>query len=93
MKIQVRKVLEKIEEWENPATHKVEKIKIPYENGFVEEMEINLSDISAFTGNKSTRLIGIGKNLYPLTMKSWKEVKKTLSKSEVGRRFNLEKQN
>ena len=55
-------------------------IKIPYENGFVEEMEIGLNDISAFTGNKSTRLIGIGKNLYPLTMKSWKEVKRTLSK-------------
>lgn len=92
MKIQIRKFEEKIEEWENPITHKVEKTHIPYENGFVEEMSIEPRDISAFNTTKSIRLIGIGKNLYYLTLKSWKNVKKELSKSGLLYRFDLSKQ-
>ena len=90
MKIQVRKIVEKTIEWKDNLG-KTHKEKIPYENGYVEEMEINPKDISAFSTMKSVRLIGIGKNLYPLTLKSWKQAKKELAKTDILQRLNYSK--
>lgn len=42
---------------------------------------------------KSVRLIGIGRKLYLLTLKSWKEIKKQLERTDILERFNLEKAN
>lgn len=91
MKIKVRKQVEQVETWKNPYTGKQEKSSTIVENGFVEEMEINPMEISVFSLNKSLRLIGIGKNLYPMTLKSWKETKKELSKTDILRRLSAEK--
>ena len=91
MKIKVRKQIEQIETWENPYTGKQEKNSTIVENGFVEEMEINPMEISAFSLDKSLRLIGIGRKLYPMTLKSWKDTKKELSKTDILRRLSAEK--
>lgn len=93
MKIKVRKQIENIETWKDPYTGKTFKNTTVSENGFVEEMEINPVEITSFSSEKSIRLIGIDKKLYPLTLKSWKEIKKELFKTDFLRRFNLEKTN
>lgn len=93
MKIKVRKQIKNTETWRDLYTGKIFKNITVSENGFIEEMEIDPKEISAFSSNKSVRLIGIGKKLYPMTLKSWKETKKELSKTEILRRFNLEKIN
>lgn len=90
MKIQVRKIAEKTVEWKDNLG-KIHKEKVQYENGYVEEMEINPMDISAFSTMKSVRLIGIDKNLYYLTLKSWKKVKKELAKNGILQRLSLVK--
>ncbi len=90
MKIQVRKIAEKTVEWKDNLG-KIHKEKVQYENGYVEEMEINPKDISAFSTMKSIRLIGIGKNLYPLTLKSWKQAKKELAKTDILQKLNYSK--
>lgn len=92
MKIQVRKIAEKTVEWKDNLG-KIHKEKVQYENGYVEEMEINPKDISAFSTMKSIRLIGIGKNLYPLTLKSWKQAKKELAKTDILQKLNYSKAN
>lgn len=48
-------------------------------------------EISAFSLDKSLRLIGIGRKLYPMTLKSWKDTKKELSKTDILRRLSAEK--
>ena len=93
MKIKVRKQIENVETWKDPYTGKAYKNTTVSENGFVEEMEINPVEITSFSSEKSIRLIGIDKKLYPLTLKSWKEIKKELFKTDFLRRFNLEKTN
>ena len=93
MKIKVRKQIENVETWKDPYTGKTFKNTTVSENGFVEEIEINPVEITSFSSEKSIRLIGIGKKLYPLTLKSWKEIKKELFKTDFLRRFNLEKTN
>lgn len=93
MKIKVRKQIENVETWKDPCTGKTFKNTTVSENGFVEEIEINPVEITSFSSEKSIRLIGIGKKLYPLTLKSWKEIKKELFKTDFLRRFNLEKTN
>lgn len=93
MKIKVRKQIENVETCKDPYTGKTFKNTTVSENGFVEEMEINPVEITSFSSEKSIRLIGIGKKLYPLTLKSWKEIKKELFKTDFLRRFNLEKTN
>lgn len=93
MKIKVRKQIENVETWKDPYTGKTFKNTTVSENGFVEEMEINPVEITSFSSEKSIRLIGIDKKLYPLTLKSWKEIKKELFKTDFLRRFNLEKTN
>lgn len=91
MKIQTRKIAEKVEYLKDEVTGKEYKYVTNYENGYVEEQEIELNDISTFSKEKNTRIIGIGKNLYLLTLKSWKEVKNTLEKSGLMYKFNFEK--
>ena len=93
MKIKVRKQIENVETWKDPYTGKTFKNTTVSENGFVEEIEINPVEITSFSSEKSIRLIGIDKKLYPLTLKSWKEIKKELFKTDFLRRFNLEKTN
>lgn len=93
MKIKVRKQIENVETWKNPYTGKTFKNTTISENGFVEEIEIDPREISAFSFEKTVRLIGIGRKLYPLTLKSWKEIKKQLEKTDILRRFCLEKVN
>ena len=90
MKIQVRKIAEKTVEWKDNLG-KIHKEKVQYENGYVEEMEINPKDISAFSTMKSVRLIGVDKKLYPLTLKSWKQVKKELAKTDILQKLNCSK--
>ena len=93
MKIKVRKQIENVETWKDPYTGKTFKNTTVSENGFVEEMEINPVEITSFSSEKSIRLIGIDKKLYPLTLKSWKEIKKQLARTDILERFNLEKAN
>lgn len=45
-----------------------------------EEIEFDMMDVGVVSANKSMRLIGIGKNLYKLTMKSYKQLKKELNR-------------
>lgn len=87
MKIQVRKIAEKTLQYKD-EDGKIYREKYQYENGYVEEMEIDPRDISAFSQMKSVRLIGIGKNLYLLTLKSWKQIKKELQNSEIFHRLD-----
>ena len=90
MKIQVRKIAEKTLQYKD-EDGKIYKEKYQYENGYVEEMEIDPRDISAFSQMKSVRLIGIGKKLYLLTLKSWKQVKKELAKTDILQKLNYSK--
>ena len=93
MKIKVRKQIENVETCKDLYTGKTFKNTTVSENGFVEDMEINPAEITSFSSEKSIRLIGIGKKLYPLTLKSWKEIKKQLARTDILERFNLEKAN
>lgn len=95
MKIQIRKIINEETKEFDEHTNRYYKIHNSYENGYVEEIEINdpAKEISAFSFDKSLRLIGIGKNLYSMTLKSWKETKKELSKLSILQKFDLSKQN
>ena len=93
MKIKTRKVVEEEKYWFDTNTKKKHKYVVNYENGYVEELEIDLNSISAFSTEKNSRIIGVEKNIYLLTLKSWKEVKNALQKSGLMYRFNLEKRN
>lgn len=53
---------------------------IPVGTRGMESAEVELVDINTLSTNKKMRLIGIGKNLYRLTLKSYKQVKKELNK-------------
>lgn len=53
---------------------------IPAGTRGMESTEVKLVDINTLSTNKKIRLIGIGKNLYRLTLKSYKQVKKELNK-------------
>ncbi len=91
MKIKVRKIVEETKTAFDENTKKHFKYKVQYENGYVDEMDINPIDITAFSMDKKIRLIGVDKNLYPLTLKSWKEAKKELTKLGVIQRLDLSK--
>lgn len=90
MKIQVRKIAEKTLQYKD-EDGKIYTEKYQYENGHIEELEIDPRDISAFSTMKSVRMIGIDKNLYLLTLKSWKETKKELTKNGTLQRLNFSK--
>lgn len=93
MKVQTRKILTKEYKEFDEDDKKWIVITEPYENGYVEEIEINNpeKDITAFSLEKSVRIIGIGKKLYPLTYKSWQLIKKELNKLGLLQRFQLTK--
>ena len=91
MTIKVRKVIEETKTAFDEHTKKYFKYKVQYENGYVEELEINPIDVTAFSTNKTIRLIGVDKNLYSLTLKSWKETKKELSKLGILQKLDLSK--
>lgn len=90
MKIKVRKIVEKTLQYKN-KDREFYKEKISYENGYIEELEINPRDVTAFSTIKSVRVIGVDKNLYLLTLKSWKETKKELAKYGILQRLNFSK--
>ena len=58
-----------------------------------EEIEIaNLAnDITTFSDIKSNRVIGLDKNIYRLSLASYKEVKKELTKRGLISRFDFSK--
>lgn len=94
MKIKIRKVIEEERTAIDEITKKPYKYTYSYENGYVEELDVDLfnkEEVNAFSFDKGLRLIGINKNLYRLTMKSWKEVKKELYKYNLANRFDLSK--
>ena len=58
--------------------------EIPINKKGCDELEIDsLNEINAFSFKKEIRLIGIGKNLYRLSLKSYKELKKYLQKTNT----------
>lgn len=61
----------------------VDGIIVPINSKGYEEVEIDLfNDVNMFSINKSLRFIGLNKDgLYKMTMKSWKELKKHLNKT------------
>lgn len=91
MKIQTRKIVEEVKYWYDEITGEKHKYIDRFENGYVEEKEIDPKDISTFSMNKSLRIIGVGKKLYPLTLKSWKQCKIELSNMGILQKFNYSK--
>ena len=56
--------------------------EVPINTKGCEEIEIDpANDITAFSFNKSVRCIGISKNLYRLSLKSYVNLKKYLQKT------------
>ena len=56
--------------------------EIPINTRGCEEVEIDpMNDITAFSFNKKSRCIGISKNLYRLSLKSYVNLKKYLQKT------------
>lgn len=56
-----------------------------------EELEVSLADISAFSNDRDTRYIGIGKDLYRLSLASYKEIKKELIHKGLINKFDYSK--
>ncbi len=60
-----------------------------------DELDIDLNSVASFSLDSDLRLLGLGKSeMYRLTMKSWKALKKELFKRgflNIGGRFNLSK--
>lgn len=69
--------------------------EIPMNSRGMEEVEINdlVNDITCFSiDNKTLRVIGLGKNLYRMTLKSFKELKREVNKRGIAFRYdNLRK--
>lgn len=94
MKIKTRKVVQETKYWIDEITGEKHKYIEKYENGFVNEMEIDPKDVTMFSDNKSLRLIGIyKKGMFPMTLESWKETKKELSKMGILQKFNYSRAN
>lgn len=69
--------------------------EIPMNSRGMEEVEVNdlVNDITCFSiDNKTLRIIGLGKNLYRMTLKSFKELKREVNKRSIAFRYdNLRK--
>ncbi len=91
MKIKVRKVVEEVKTATDGVTGKTFKYTERYENGYVDELEIDPKSIGAFSSDKSIRLIGIGKNMYKMTLASYKETKRALAQMNMLQQFNHSK--
>lgn len=89
MKIQIIDIKTKKEKVIDAQTKRYynQYTKVP--TGVVKEMEINPEDINVFSMNKNTRLIGIDKKTYRLTLKSYKETKKELERLGILKNFDL----
>lgn len=61
---------------------------VPMNTKGCEEVEIELVDINVLSTDKSMRLIGLGKNLYRMTLKSYKQLKRELNKRGLMYRFS-----
>lgn len=58
--------------------------EIPVNKKGCEEVEISsIDEINAFSFNKEIRLIGIGKELYKLSLKSYKKLRKFLQRTNT----------
>ena len=88
MNIKFRKIVEQKLQYKD-EDGKVYKSKKCFENGFVEEKEINPSEITSFSLDKNMRMIGVNKDRYMLTLKSWKETKNELQKLGILQKFDL----
>lgn len=60
---------------------------VPMNTKGCEEIEIELIDINVLSTDKTMRFIGLGKNLYRMTLKSYKELKRELNKRGLMYRF------
>lgn len=56
-----------------------------------EAIDIELKDINCFSLEPKSRLIGVGKNLYRMTLKSYHELKRELTNRGLIQRFYLGK--
>lgn len=69
--------------------------EVPMNSRGMEEVELNdlVNDINCFSiDNKKLRIIGLGKNLYKMTLKSFKELKRELNRKGIAYRYdNLRK--
>lgn len=63
---------------------------ISYTNGR-QELEVNLADINTLSDLKVNRLVGIDKEIYKLSAKSYTQLKKELNKANLMWRIGLEK--
>lgn len=83
MKLTVCEVMANVEYTDEKTKKKtISREFVPINGKGSDEIDIELVDINVFTANnKELRLIGLGKNnLYKLTLKSFKELKKELNK-------------
>lgn len=88
MNIKFRKIVEqKLQQKDEKG--RVYKTKKIFENGYVEEKEINPAEVTSFSLDKNMRMIGVNKDRYMLTLKSWKETKNELQKLGILQKFNL----
>ena len=69
--------------------------EIPMNSRGMEEVEVDdlVNDITCFSiDNKTLRIIKLGKNLYRMTLKSFKELKREVNKRGIAFRYdNLRK--
>lgn len=56
-----------------------------------QEIDIELGDVGVLSTDKSLRLIGVGKELFRLSLSSYKQVKKELDKRGILSRLDLSK--
>lgn len=56
-----------------------------------ETIDIELKDINCFSFEPKSRLVGVGKNLYRMTLKSYHELKRELTNRGLIQRFYLGK--
>lgn len=92
MNIQVCEVYDKVDMVDDITKKKyfVKKFLRANRNG-IAQIECDINDISTFSLDGKNRLIGIGKNLYRLTLKSYKEVKKELNRKGIIYKFDSSK--
>lgn len=62
---------------------------IPINTKGCETIEVEHNMITVLSENKHTRLIGLDKNLYKMTLKSFKNVKKELNKNNLMYRISV----
>jgi hypothetical protein len=64
---------------------------VPMNSKGCEETEIELADVQVLSLDKRMRLVGLGKNLYRMTLKSYKELKQEFNKRGMLYRFDSSK--